>query len=298
VFTKTAWQHLRLRFSFLLMPVFLLSVCIINIQQISFLSNHFYFVAIAFVVWHLFIYPASNAYNSFQDRDEGSIGDIEIPLKVDNSVFKISLLFNALGLVLACFAGLYFFMFVLVYVIFSTLYSYRKIRLKKFPIIGFLTIFFFQGFWVFLSIFTLNQTLDFSNQTLLLALASSFIFGGGYPITQIYQHQQDKKDGVKTISMLLGIRGTLIFSGLMFLIGFATLNYYLIVKFNWVYALSYAIILLPALIYFNKWAISVFKNPINANFKNVMRMTWINALCNNFAFLLFLFQFPIYICPA
>ena len=39
-----------------------------------------------------------------------------------------------------------------------------------------------------------------------------------YPLTQIYQHQADADDGVTTISMKLGIRGTFYFSVVMYLI--------------------------------------------------------------------------------
>jgi 1,4-dihydroxy-2-naphthoate octaprenyltransferase len=36
-------------------------------------------------------------------------------------------------------------------------------------------------------------------------IAASLLIGGFYPLTQIYQHRQDKEDGVRTLSMLLGL---------------------------------------------------------------------------------------------
>ena len=46
--------------------------------------------------------------------------------------------------------------------------------------------------------------------------ACTFQIAGVYPLTQIYQHEQDLADGVTTISYKLGYRGTFIFSAIMF----------------------------------------------------------------------------------
>jgi hypothetical protein len=43
-----------------------------------------------------------------------------------------------------------------------------------------------------------------------MSVASLFI-GSVYPLTQIYQHEADKKDGVTTISYKLGYVGTFFF---------------------------------------------------------------------------------------
>ena len=36
--------------------------------------------ALIFVILHILVYPASNGYNSYMDRDEGSIGGLKNPL--------------------------------------------------------------------------------------------------------------------------------------------------------------------------------------------------------------------------
>jgi 1,4-dihydroxy-2-naphthoate octaprenyltransferase len=46
-------------------------------------------------------------------------------------------------------------------------------------------------------------------------VASLFI-GSVYPLTQIYQHEADKKDGVTSLSYKLGYSGTFVFSGIWF----------------------------------------------------------------------------------
>src|ERR1035437_1840022 len=119
----------------------------------------------AFLILHLLIFPASNGYNSYQDRDETSIGGLKHPPKVTENLFYATLLFDISGLICGLFISVYFFiavffcvffisvhfsLFVLVFVLMSRAYSYRKIRLKKYPIVGFLTVFIFQGGFVYL----------------------------------------------------------------------------------------------------------------------------------------------------
>ena len=61
-------------------------------------------------------------------------------------------------------------------------------------------------------------------------MASSLLIGGFYPLTQIYQHEEDIKDGVKTISYKLGYRGTFIFTGIIYVLAFFTLGFAIFFK--------------------------------------------------------------------
>jgi 1,4-dihydroxy-2-naphthoate octaprenyltransferase len=69
---KNSIKLLRIPFSFFLMPVFLFAL---SQAQADKLGTQ----PIVFVVLHLFIYPASNAYNSYMDQDEGPIRGIAKP---------------------------------------------------------------------------------------------------------------------------------------------------------------------------------------------------------------------------
>ena len=80
---------LRIPFSYFLMPVFLFAVSQVN--DINWLNT-----IICFFVLHLFIYPASNGYNSYMDQDETSIGGLEHPPKATKQLFYISILFVVL----------------------------------------------------------------------------------------------------------------------------------------------------------------------------------------------------------
>ena len=159
---------------------------------------------IAFVILHVLIFPSSNGYNSYQDRDESSIGGLKHPPKVSKSLYYVSQLFDSAGVLLGLFISPSFSLLVLVLVLMSRAYSYRNVRLKKYPILGFLTVFVFQGAFVYLvassAITNFSLGTFFSGHSLLCMSVASLFIGSMYPLTQIYQHQSDKKDGVITIS--------------------------------------------------------------------------------------------------
>src|ERR1035437_7035345 len=124
-FDKSTVQHLRLPFSFFLMPVFLFAL-----SQSS--TINWQTTAIAFVVLHLFIFPSSNGYNSYQDRDETSIGGLKHPPKVSIKLFYATLLLDFIGVLCALFVSAYFSLFILIFVLMSRAYSYRNVRSTDF----------------------------------------------------------------------------------------------------------------------------------------------------------------------
>ena len=77
---KDAIKHLRLHFSLLLMPVFLFAL---SQTSITLYGQTFYpptfGVLVTFIILHLLVYPASNVFNSYYDRDTGSVGGLKNP---------------------------------------------------------------------------------------------------------------------------------------------------------------------------------------------------------------------------
>jgi hypothetical protein len=69
----------------------------------------------------------------------------------------------------------------------------------------------------FANFFTLNN--------IHLYECGKFFIGSVYPLTQIYQHEADKRDGVTSISYKLGYNGTFVFSGILFSIATVLLYY-------------------------------------------------------------------------
>jgi len=207
-------QHLRFPFSFLLAPAFLMALA--TRLQLNPESGNFESTAVAFLILHGLVYPASNGFNSWCDRDEGPIGGVLKPLPVTRQLRDLALALDIVALVLsATLLGLRWASGLLVYIIASRAYSHPAIRLKARPWAGWAVVSFFQGAWIMgLTWFALAPDTSLSLSHWISALGGTLLLGGSYPLTQIYQHAEDEKRGDLTLSRHLGVRGTLIFAGL------------------------------------------------------------------------------------
>src|ERR1035437_259181 len=128
---------LRFPFSAFLLPISLFSFYYIH-PEIN------YQLFLVLVIWHILVFPSSNGYNSYNDRDEGPIGGLASPPKPTKLLLYVSTIFDGTAILLSLLINNYFAIFVFIYIVSSRLYSNRNIRLKKYPIIGFLVVFFFQ----------------------------------------------------------------------------------------------------------------------------------------------------------
>src|SRR4029077_6979386 len=86
--------------------------------------------AILFFIIHVLVYPSSNGYNSYMDRDTTSIGGIEKPLQPTNQLFVFTVIIDMLAVLLSLIISPLTAACIFTYIMFSRLYSYRKIRLK------------------------------------------------------------------------------------------------------------------------------------------------------------------------
>jgi len=272
---------LRIPFSFFLMPLFLFACS--QAEKIAMPQ-----ALVSFLIIHFLVYPASNGYNSYVDRDEDSIGGIEKPPLPTEKLFVITVFLDCLALVLAAiFVGLSFALCLALYIAASRAYSARQIRLKKYAIPGFLTVTIFQGaFTYYMSMVGITaEAVPLDHQTILVLLACSFQIAGAYPLTQVYQHKQDLRDGVVTLSYKLGYRGTFVFTAAMFIVSNGFYYLYFIEKGSGTVFFIVQVFFLPIVLYYSYWFYLVIGNVTSANFKNTMRMNWVAAVCMNSCFL-------------
>jgi len=275
---RSTIQLLRLPFSFFLMPVYWFAL-----SQV--VSKDWWRALLIFIILHGLVYPASNGYNSYMDRDTGSIGGLEHPLQPTRQLFQVTLVMDGLALLLACLVNPYFAAGLTCYILASRAYSYRRIRLKKYPFTGYLTVIICQGALTYFLVYYGARVNRPDDLPIAAMTASSLLVGGFYPLTQIYQHAADRQDGVRTISMLLGIRGSFIFTGIVYGIAFATLAYTLISSLEIKEFFVLATCMLPVSVYFFTWAVKVWKDPGQANFSNTMRMNLLASVCANTGFI-------------
>ncbi len=235
-------------------------------------------------ILNLLLYPSSNGYNSYMDRDTTSIGGIKHPLLPTYQLFVVSICMDLLCLFCSLLLSPLVTICLCCYMLFSRLYSWRKIRLKKYPIIGYLTVVLNQGALVF---FLVLNGVSTSSEIMIpysLLLAASLLIGGFYPITQIYQHEADQKDQVNTLSLLLGKRGTFFFCLVLYITAFSILFFNFKGTDNLLQFFILQLFFIPVIYYFLGWFIRVWKNEMEADFTQTMRMNWIASICTNAAF--------------
>src|SRR6476659_1996018 len=135
---RSTIQLLRFHFSLFLLPVYLFALSQLDkIDRVD--------AVIVFFILHVLVYPASNGYNSYMDRDETPIGGLSKPLRPTKQLFYVTIIMDIIAVAFSLFISIYFAAGVLLYILASRAYSYRGIRLKKFPWTGYLTVVIFQG---------------------------------------------------------------------------------------------------------------------------------------------------------
>lgn len=283
---RSTLLHLRIPFSVFLMPVYLFAL---SISTKPALFN----IVWVFVILHIFIYPASNGYNSYFDKDEQSIGGLRSPPSVSRELYTVALIFDLIGILMSFLISWSFAMMVFVYGMVSKAYSHPSVRIKKYPWGSWFIAGFFQGFFTFWMAFMGINAAGFEvilkSGVHVPAVLSTLILMGSYPMTQIYQHEEDKKRGDVTLSYLLGIRGTFIFTGVVFLL--ATIGFFFYFRhFHDITLFVYFILFAsPMLVFFTRWFARVLTDREQANFSNTMRLNMISSLALSTFFIVMYF---------
>lgn len=276
---KSTIQLLRFHFSFFLMPVYWLALTqLVNIN--------WWRAAIVFIILHVLVYPASNGYNSYMDRDETPIGGLKNPLQPTKQLFYTTVIMDVAAVTASFFISWNFALGILLYIMASRAYSYRGIRLKQYPFTGYLTVILFQGAVTYWLVYHGCSEALYTNASFSGMMAASLLIGGFYPLTQIYQHKADAADGVETISYKLGYRGTFIFCAAVYSVAMAFLGYTFLASLLFVQFFMVLIFFTPILVYFLWWAVKVWKDNSVADFKHTMRMNVLASTCTNLGFII------------
>lgn len=286
MFKRSSWLHLRIPFSYFLLPIFLFSLSVspnLNGERIFWV----------FFILHFLLYPASNAYNSYFDKDEKSIGGLKNPPPVSRGLYYLALLFDFFAIVLGIIKlNPTFALMLLIYGIVSKAYSHPSIRLKKYAITSWIITGIFQGVFTFAMCYVGINNFKIENclrpEILIPGILTSLMLWANYPMTQIYQHEEDSKRGDKTLSFQLGIKGTFYFTAAFFSLAVAGFVYYFTNVFQNNYSFTFLAMVGPVLIYFLHWFFITNKDLTLADFKHTMLLNIISASCLN-VFFIYLF---------
>lgn len=266
--------HLRLHYQFFILSGgYLLG---------GYLSDEMYEARfwIQFLNVHMLLFGGATAYNSWWDKDEGAIGGLKHPPKMEKWMHPISLLFMFSGWVWSVFTG---FEYAVVYgtsLLLFWLYSTPHARWKGKPLLSLVAIAVSTGFnSVLLGLWAAGGVL--STAVLLSSLGASMILLSLYPISQIFQINEDRNRGDETFTAHYGLGSTKKFFVISYLFGLSLLSVGLYLAEG---------VIGPILFILGSFSFLIIRRMINpmegrkAEYKNVMKTKFFASL----SFVLFL----------
>jgi 4-hydroxybenzoate polyprenyltransferase len=170
-------------------------------------------------LWVICLNGGTLAFNSAFDRDQGDIAYLREPPLPPRGLAGFGLALMLVGLVGALQLGWAYALAFALCVVLSILYSAPPFRLKAVPgadwlinMWGFGTLTPFAG-WA-------ATGLPMGGTGRLVLLAFCPLFAALYPLTQIYQFEEDARRGDRTLALSLGARGSLLVAFAAVLVAF------------------------------------------------------------------------------
>jgi 1,4-dihydroxy-2-naphthoate octaprenyltransferase len=197
---RSLFVHLRLHFQLLLAPVYLWGWLAAG-------GGLSMTIVLGFIAFHLFLYSGATAFNSYFDRDVGPVGGLAHPPAVEPALLPFSLAIQAIGGLIAAFVNAWFYVLYGVFVALSFAYSHPRVRLKARPVGSLLVVALGQGGLAFLGAWAATRgdlRSALSIDGVLGALAAMLLIVALYPLTQLYQTDEDAARGDRTLAVVCG----------------------------------------------------------------------------------------------
>lgn len=201
-------RHLRLPFQLLLSPIYLYGVLAGTTWTPTPEARPLLdpAVGLGWLALHVFLYGGTTAFNSYYDRDEGPVGGLRHPPRVDEGLLPFSLAVQAAGLVPALAVGPAFTAaWGCLFLVFAA-YSHPAVRLKARPAAALAAIAFGQGALGFAAGWLAVAPAEglVSRSAAQGALATALVVTGLYLVTQSYQVGEDARRGDRTLPVAWG----------------------------------------------------------------------------------------------
>ena len=191
-------RHLRLPFQLTLAPIFLWGGLLSG-------GRWDWQVTAAFLSLHLFLYPAATALNAAFDRDEGPVAGMAEPPPVPPRLSVFAVMLGIVGAFPAAAAGGAFLFLYGLTAFWTAAYSLPATRWKASPWKSALAIALGQGAIGFLAGWAAAAPLREGGALLALGAASAALTALGlYPVTQVFQVEEDRARGDRTLAVALG----------------------------------------------------------------------------------------------
>jgi 4-hydroxybenzoate polyprenyltransferase len=178
----------------------------------------------ALVIWVLFLNGGTLAINSVFDRDEGDIGYLNAPPQLPRYLLHFSLGLLIGGQLLALMLPVGFQIAYAICFVMSILYSVPPFRFKAVAGVDWvINMWGFGTLTPYAAWAATGRPLDLGHGLVLLAFCP--LFAGLYPLTQLYQFDEDRRRGDRTLALILGMRTSLIVAVACALLAFGMLGW-------------------------------------------------------------------------
>jgi 4-hydroxybenzoate polyprenyltransferase len=162
----------------------------------------------AVAIWVLLMNGGTLALNSVFDKDEGDIGYLRAPPAPPRHLLAFSLALMVAGQALAFTLPVGFRVVYAVCFVMSVAYSVPPLRFKAVAGVDWLiNMWGFGTFTPYAGWAATGRPLDLAHGLVLLAFCP--LFASLYPLTQIYQFDEDRRRGDRTFALILGMRASL-----------------------------------------------------------------------------------------
>ena len=162
----------------------------------------------ALVVWVVFLNGGTLAINSVFDKDEGDIGYLNAPPPLPRHLLAFSAALLAGGQLLAFAFPVAFWIDYAICLVLSILYSVPPFRFKAVAGVDWvINMWGFGTLTPFAAWAATGRALDMGHALVLLGFCP--LFAGLYPLTQLYQMEEDRRRGDRTLALMLGMRASL-----------------------------------------------------------------------------------------
>lgn len=155
---------------------------------------------------HILLFGGATAYNSWWDKDTGPIGGLKRPPKMKRWMHPVSLLFMFAGLAFAVSVGIAYALIFFTSLVLFWLYSTPLYRWKGNPHLSLAAIAISTGFNSVL-MGTLAAGGAISGKIVFGAAGASLILLSLYPVSQIFQINEDRLRRDRTFALTYGVDG-------------------------------------------------------------------------------------------
>lgn len=211
--------HLRLHYQFLILSggYLLAGLFVENIHWGEFWMQ--------FLNVHVLLFGGATAYNSWWDKDEGPIGGLKSPPKMDRWMWPVSMGIQYIGLAWAVTVGWNYATIYAISMLLFWLYSTPLARWKGKPVLSLVAIGVSTGTNSFLLGFLAAGGYPITFFEDAIAVGVALILLSLYPVSQVFQTDEDIQRGDQTFAVIFGLKGVKWLFSTLFPIGSALLGW-------------------------------------------------------------------------